>query len=357
MTPRDQILSLLRHGVGPPTGGDGPHGIGPPHGTARPALALAPMATNTHAGFRTLVHEYGGCDLYFTEMISAEALIGGTPFEDHYRSLAPVPARTIYQVIGYTHDAIVEAASRLAREPCAGIDLNMGCSAPQLVRKGAGVAWMYLPEAAARLIGDLREKLPDKTLSVKLRLGRKDDPDTLLALALRLQDAGIDFIILHPKRQKEGSARVARWKYVDLLKRELTIPVVGHGGIMDWASYLRRRGTEDNPRAAALMIGRGAVRAPWIFAYLRAREAGRQEMEIDLSQVIARFLSLLEEHQPRQFWPSRARRVYPYFFSNVPFGHSLGARLADTRDYNNGRRLISEYFDAHPERRRHVERS
>lgn len=341
---------MLRHGVA------GPRGIAAPQGNGRPALALAPMATITHAGFRTLVHEYGGCDLYFTEMISAEALIGGTPFEDHYRSLAPVPARTIYQVIGYTHGAIVEAASRLAREPCAGIDVNMGCSAPQLVRKGAGVAWMYLPDATARLIGELRERLPDRTLSVKLRLGRKDDPDGLVALALRLQEAGVDFITLHPKGQKEGNARVARWDYVDLLKRELTIPVIGNGGIVDWTSYLSRRGTEDDPRANALMIGRGAVRAPWLFAYLRGRETGRQELEIDLSRVTARFLSLLEEHQPRQFWPSRARRVYPYLFSNVPFGHSLGARLAGTHDYDEGRRLVSEYFEAHPERRRHVER-
>jgi tRNA-dihydrouridine synthase len=104
------------------------------------------------------------------------------------------------------------------------------------------------------------------------------------------------------------------------------------------------------------MIGRGAVRAPWIFAYLRDREAGGQEMEIDLSQVVVRFLSLLEEHQPRQFWPTRARRVYPYLFSNVPFGHSLGARLADTHDYDEGKRLILEYFETHPERHKHVER-
>jgi len=315
------------------------------------------MATITHAGFRTLVHEYGGCDLYFTEMISAEALIGGTPFENHYRSLLPVPDRTIYQVIGYSHDAIVEAASRLASEPCVGIDVNMGCSAPHLVRKGAGVAWMYVPEAATRLIAKLREELPDKALSVKLRLGRRDDPDVLLRLALGLQDAGVDFITLHPKRQKEGSARVARWDYVDLLKRELSIPIVGNGGITDWESYQSRKGPEENRRADGLMIGRGAVRAPWLFAYLRGREAGRQEMEIDLGSVVTRFFALLEEHQPPQFWPSRARRIYPYLFMNVPFGHSLGARLADTRDYDEGRRLISEYFQAHPERRRHVERN
>jgi tRNA-dihydrouridine synthase B len=313
------------------------------------------MATITHAGYRTLVHEYGGCDLYFTEMISAEALLGGTQFEGHYRSLLPVPERTIFQIIGYTHQAIVNSASRLAAEPCAGIDINMGCSAPHLVRKGGGVAWMYNPDATARLVDGLRALIPDKSLSVKLRLGRDDDVDGLLDLARRIQASGADFITLHPKRQKEGDARIARWEYVDILSRELSIPVIGNGGIVDWTSYRSRRGSVTNPRANAFMIGRGAVRAPWLFAYLRAREAGSHKMKIDLSAVTSRFLSLLEEHQPRQFWPSRARRFYPYLFKNVRFGHTVGARLAGTHDYDDGKGLITDYFRDHPERREHVE--
>ena len=348
MTARHDIVSLLRNGI------DAPNEAG---SMGRPALALAPMATVTHGGYRTLVHEYGGCDLYFTEMISAEALRGGTQFEDHYRSLAPIPERTIFQIIGYTHESIVDAASQLVQRPCAGIDINMGCSAPQLVRKGGGVAWMYLPDASARLIGKLRELIPDKSLSVKLRLGREDDPDALLDFARTLRESGADFITLHPKRQKEGDARVARWEYVDLLKDELDIPVIGNGGITDWTSYSSRLGSAAHPRAHALMIGRAAVRAPWLFAYLRGREAGRHEMKIDLSAVTARFLSLLEEHQPQQFWPSRARRFYPYLFKNVPFGHSIGARLAGTHDYAEGKQLITNFFRDHPEWLEHSERA
>lgn len=345
MNERDTVLRLLRTGVVTPIG-------------KRPPLVLAPMATVTHAGFRTLIHEFGGCDLFFTEMISAEALVGGTQFEQSYRSLNPVPDRTIYQIVGYTAESIARAAERLAAEPCAGIDINMGCSAPHLVRKGGGIAWMYKPDAAARLVQRLRAVVPSGALSAKLRLGRNDDPESLVAFARRLETAGLDFLTLHPKRQREGSARLARWQYVDLLAHELAVPIIGNGGIVDWASYCNRSRTPDGvPRAHAFMIGRGAMRAPWIFAYLRAREAGIPEMEVDLSRVVDRFLHLLEAHQPREFWPSRARRVYPYIFQNVPFGHSLGARLAGTHDYASGKLLLDEFFAAHPDRRTHVERS
>lgn len=345
MNERDTVLRLLCTGVVTPAGN-------------RPPLVLAPMATVTHAGFRTMIHEFGGCDLFFTEMISAEALGGGTQFEPSYRSLDPVPDRTIYQIVGYTAESIARAAERLAAEPCAGIDVNMGCSAPHLVRKGGGIAWMHKPDAAARLIERLRAAVPSRTLSAKLRLGRNDDPDALTAFARRLETAGLDFLTLHPKRQKEGSARPARWQYVDALKHELTIPVIGNGGIVDWTSYVNLcRPAGHTPRAHAFMIGRGAMRAPWIFAYLRAREAGAPEMRIDLSRVVERFLQLLEAHQPREFWPSRARRVYPYLFQNVPFGHSLGARLANTHDYATGKRLVHEFFAAHSTRRIHIEHS
>ena len=98
MTPRERTASLLRNGVGGPSG------------VRRPALLLAPMATIGHAGFRTLVREFGGCDLFMTEMISAEALTNGTPFESSYRSLLPSPETTIYQLVGYSSGAILDAA-------------------------------------------------------------------------------------------------------------------------------------------------------------------------------------------------------------------------------------------------------
>ena len=212
----------------------------------RPVLLLAPMATVTHAGFRRLVADFGGCDLYWTEMLSAEALVGGTPYESYYLDASPDPGKTIYQLIGFSHEAIVAAARILAQardrsdDPVAGVDINFGCSAPHLVRRGGGIAWMADPDAACRLIEALRPICGDASLSVKLRLGRDDDPDGLVRLCRRLTDAGLDFLTLHPKRQRDGEQRPARWSFVALLRNALTIPVVGNGGVTGWESLERR---------------------------------------------------------------------------------------------------------------------
>ena len=323
------------------------------------------MATITHAGFRTLVHERGGCDLYFTEMISAEALVSGTPYEDYYTCLDPAPERTIYQLVGHSADAIVRAAMRLAGEPArsvagraAGIDVNMGCSAPQIVKKGGGVAWMHRREDTSALISELRRTLPDCSLSVKIRLGGDDDPQRLLSFCRMIEECGVDFVTLHPKKQKEGSSREARWRYVDILRADLGIPVVGNGGITSWETYSVRRDRDATTSAGGgLMVGRGAVRAPWLFAYLRGREADPAfTLQVDLVHVLERLFMLIEQHQPPDFRPSRARRLYPYLFQNVPFGHSVGAALGDVRDYEDGKSRIREFFRAYPQHRHFVER-
>ncbi|TFH04482.1 MAG: tRNA-dihydrouridine synthase family protein [Spirochaetales bacterium] len=337
MTPgnRDDVLRMLTQGTRAPDG------------TLRPAVTLAPMATITHAGFRNLVAEFGGCDLYFAEMVSAEGLTGGSPYESYYIATDPLPHRTIMQVVGYSGEALSAATRIIAGTDVAGIDLNLGCSAPQIVRKGGGIAWMQREDELVALVTEMREICEDKTLSVKLRLGRTEDPDTLRKVCLRLQDAGIDFLTLHPKLQKEGANRDARWRFVQELRSQVAIPVIGNGGIKGWPSFLSRvRQAPDGP----MMIGRGAVRAPWIFAYLAGkRKAENSTFTVDLYQTLVRFHEHLERHQPSEFWPTRARRFYPYFFENLKFGHSIGARLAQSRDYDSGKAEALEYMRQHPE--------
>lgn len=312
------------------------------------------MATLTHAGFRVLIGEFGGCDLYFSEMISAEAMIGGTRYERYYTMGDPDPRRLVYQVVGYTQERIVEAASRLAQTGAAGVDLNMGCSAPHIVRKGGGIAWMADPDAAARLVERAREAVGDRSLSVKVRLGATEDPEGLVDLCRALESAGADFITLHPKTRKQSAGRPARWSYVRLLREKVTIPVIGNGGVTGEAT-LRSRLAEAGD--GGVMVGRAAARAPWIFAYLRRRlRDGRGEYRVDLATVARRFFTLLESHQPPDFLATRAARFASYFTQNLAFGHALGARLGASRSYERIREELLAYFERHPETRIHVER-
>lgn len=319
--------------------------------TPDPKLILAPMATLTHPAFRTLVDEYGGCDLYFSEMISAEAFLGGTPFEYAYRDARPDPQRLVYQLVGRSAEAIIEAARRLSEEPVHGIDVNMGCSAPQIAKRGAGVTWMQHREAAARLIERLRAVTPGKTVSAKFRLGSGEDPDELVEFACALEAAGASFLTLHPRFRRQTYSRPSHWSYVARLREALSIPLYGSGDISDTASVSAR---VEESGVEGVMIGRAAAQKPWIFAEIRGELAGGpgvQDGAVDLAVAAERFHELLEAMLPQAFFVTRSRRFYAYFLKNLAFGHRLAAQVQHLESYEEIRRRVASYFAEHPEHR------
>jgi tRNA-dihydrouridine synthase len=296
------------------------------------------MAEISHRALRELIAGFGGGvegpDEYFTEMISAGALLGGGPFERWYLDGGPCPEKLVYQLVGSDPDQIERAAALLDRRelegvPCLGIDINMGCAAPAIRRIGAGVAWMASADAAGTLAGRVR-RVVRRRLSVKLRIGFRDDFEELLRFCRRLEGEGVELITLHPRTAGEKFRRNARWGYVERLRGELNIPVAGNGDIASPEEMLRQ--AKNGP----VMVGRAAVRRPWIFAAARtldgglagtAETAGAAEGEntlgagrINLEETGIRFLELLARYQPPEFHLSRARRFFSYFCDNLKWG-------------------------------------
>lgn len=314
-----------------------------------PFLIFAPMATVSHAGFRQLTEDWGGCSLYFTEMIDAATHLTGRRFEEHYADASPCPEKVVFQIVGADPDALVEAAASLAARDCAGIDVNMGCSAPHIFRHGAGISWMNDPDRAARLATRLRRAVGDKSLSMKLRLGETEQAETLVTFGQALQDAGADFLTLHPRVRRDSLSRPCRWEWVTTLKSALRIPVIGNGDLASFSSLVARA---NQTPADGYMVGRRAVAAPWTFRFWRGRWADPLfDFQVDLLQVCQRFHELLEQHQPREFWVTRSRRFYAYFGANLTYGHRWGSRLQGFRDYEQLKKEAFSYWDQQPDER------
>lgn len=312
------------------------------------ALWLAPMAELSHAGVRSLIDTFGGCDCYFSEMISVNALLSGSVFEKYYVQTEPDATRLVLQLVGNDADKIVRAAAKLNDWPIAGVDINMGCAAPDIARFGSGISWMKDIDKARALVGGVRNAVKsDKTVSVKIRIGYEEDPDYLLSFARALESEGISFITLHPRVKNEKLKRSSRWKYVALLKREFHIPVAGNGDVTTWENYSYKK-TQYTPDA--IMIGRKAVRAPWFFAYLRARETDPTYcMHVNLHETALKFHSYLERYQPPEFFKSRAQRFYLYFSENLFHGHAFFSKIMNAPDYTTIRQEVDGYFSRHPE--------
>jgi tRNA-dihydrouridine synthase len=315
------------------------------------------MAELSHRAFRELLEDFGGCDLYFTEMISSSALLAGGPFEKWYIDSAPRPEKLVFQLVGSDSESISGAAALLDRLECAGIDINMGCSAPLIRKTGAGAAWMASIDRAGELISRVRPVVKHR-LSVKLRIGFKDDFEYLARFCRRLEACGVELITLHPRTVTEKFTRRARWGYVSALKKELKIPVAGNGDIAGAADIVRR----SDGSCDAVMVGRAAVRYPWIFAEAKNREDSHaedaedaerrreefrekeEEGDRDVEGIGVRFLELLNKYQPPEFHVSRALRFFGYFCDNLKWGNYLKTKLNREKTLQDIERVWRNYF-------------
>jgi len=301
---------------------------------------LAPMAEISHRAFRELIEDFGGCDCYFSEMISSGALLAGGPFEKWYVDTGPTPEKLVFQLVGADSGQISQAAALLDRLECAGIDINMGCSAPLIRKTGAGAAWMASVDRAGELISRVRPVVK-RRLSVKLRIGFKDDFEYLVNFCRRLEAEGTELITLHPRTVMEKFKRVARWEYVGALRQELKIPVAGNGDIACAQELVRRAAGPCD----AVMVGRAAVRQPWIFAEAKEQRAKSNERRaINFEETGLRFLELLARYQPPEFHVSRAMRFFSFFCDNLKWGNYLKNKLNREKTLSGIERVWREYF-------------
>ena len=235
-----------------------------------PVLALAPMQDISDLSFWRLISGYGGADLYFTEFFRVTS---------HYRlersilrSILenPTGRPVIAQIIGNDVEAMVRTASALERHPIAGVDLNLGCPAPIVYRKCAGGGLLRDPARVDALLGALRAGITG-AFTVKTRIGFYDSKefDELLDVFSRHR---IDLLTVHGRTVTEKYGPHVHLDRIAQAVERLPFPILANGNVSsasDAVHVLARTG------ARGLMIGRGAVRNPWLFSQIRDRFAGR----------------------------------------------------------------------------------
>lgn len=231
----------------------------------RPALVLAPMQDVTDLPFMRVIARRGAPDWFVTEYFRVYP--DCTLNRYILRSISEnETGRPVFaQMIGRDAPSLIRIATELAHHPIAGIDLNLGCPAPIVCRKDAGGGLLRNPDTVNRLIGSLREAIPGR-FTVKTRLGYST-PDEFPALLEIFRSHAIDGLTIHGRTVLERYQTPVHPDLVKLAVQSMPCPVIANGNVVDVAtgrSYLAQTA------AAGLMIGRGAIRNPWIFAQLTA---------------------------------------------------------------------------------------
>jgi len=320
----------------------------------RGSLLLAPMVGITNRAFRTFVHEMGGPDWYTTEMASAEAFLSGGRNESVYLDPAPCPLHTSVQFAARSPDSLAAACRALSRVPDgqrpAGIDINMGCAAPHIRGSGRGAALLDNAALAREMVAAAREHWTG-ALSAKIRLSTAQGEEGTLGLARSLAEAGLDFLVVHARLDTQKFRRRADHSFALLLARELSIPVIANGDI---ATADECRSLLASGDIHSLMIGRAAVREPWLFRRLHGELAGSPEAlseKHDLLAIGLRYIDLAEAMLPPEWQKETCRRVFSYYADNVGFAHHLRFSLINAPTLDAMRASLNEYFGEVPQDR------
>ena len=234
-----------------------------------PILALAPMQDVTDLPFWKLMSAYGGADVYYTEYFR----VHGTSHLESWivESLEknPTGRPAIAQMIGNDIPSLVRTAKELQQMPVVAIDLNLGCPAPIVYRKCAGGGLLREPAKVDAILGALRDAVSIK-FTVKTRIGF-DSPAVFDQLLPIFAKHSIDLLTVHGRTVSEMYRSEVHYDYIARAVEAMRCPVLANGNVYSAAKaadVLKITG------ARGLMIGRGAIRNPWLFHQIRQQSRG-----------------------------------------------------------------------------------
>ncbi|MDO4280018.1 MAG: tRNA dihydrouridine synthase DusB [Peptococcaceae bacterium] len=226
---------------------------------------LAPMAGVTDKAMRLICRRFGA-GLEYTEMVSAKALHYNNKKSFELFDLADEAAPITVQLFGSEPEIMAEGARLAVEAGAAMLDVNMGCPVPKVAGHGEGSGLLRTPETAWAIIRAMREAV-DVPLSAKMRIGWEERDPQIVDFAKGLADAGCDFIAVHGRTRAQYYTGRADWSVIREIVEAVDIPVIANGDVTDVASA---RAIREATGAAAVMVGRGALGRPWLFAELLA---------------------------------------------------------------------------------------
>ena len=306
-----------------------------------PPVVLTPMGRVTHAPFRSMCRRFGPGLVYVNEMIMAAALVYGNKRTRGMITFSPDEEFRSLQLYGSDPDVLAAAIDILGGEDLVDhIDLNFGCPAPKVTRKGGGAAVPLKKRLLARIVTQAVDTAARYGIPVtcKFRMGISDDLLTYLDTGRICRDAGAAAIALHARTARQHYAPSARWEAIGELKRAVPdIPVLGNGDIWhadDAVRMVAETGCD------GVVIGRGCLGKPWLFRDLIDAFAGRTVRAApalgEVSGVMTDHVTALVEHYcnlgfadadergAREF-----RKHTGWYLTGYPVGPDMRRRMAE----------------------------
>jgi nifR3 family TIM-barrel protein len=303
----------------------GPYVVDPP-------VVLAPMAGITNVAFRQLCREQGG-GVFVCEMITTSALVERNPKTLRMIAFSEDERPRSLQLYGVDPETVRAAVRMAVAEGLADhIDMNFGCPVPKVTRKGGGAALPWRRKLFARIVGAAVDEARGSgvPVTIKMRTGIDDNHLTYLEAGLIAQEAGVASVALHARTAAQRYSGNADWSAIAALKQALDIPVLGNGDIWeadDALRMMRETGCD------GVVVGRGCLGRPWLFADLAAAFAGRPERVLPNLGEVAEAMRRHAELLVTWFGAEREacadfRKHVAWYLKGFPVGPELRRALA-----------------------------
>ena len=228
---------------------------------ARNQFWLAPMAGITDVCFRQLMDEMGA-GVLVSELVSAKGLLYNSGKTHKMIEVHPMSKSLVgIQLFGESEEDIINAAHYVKEAGASFVDINLGCPVKKVVKKGCGAALMRDPAYLETFLTKIKRKI-ELPLTVKMRTGWSHDELTIHECVRAANNSGCEWVAIHGRTRAQGYEGEADWNLIAEVKQRAKLPIVGNGDIrtVDQAQKLLNDSGVD-----AVMIGRGALRNPWIF--------------------------------------------------------------------------------------------
>lgn len=274
----------------------------------KPGLVLAPMSGVTCRPFRRLIKELNGdsLGLTVTEFISVEAMTRNVN-----RSLVMMrkhESETPFciQIFGFDQDRMVLAAKMVEDAGADALDINCGCPAPKVVRKGGGCELMRQPQHLGQLLGKVRAAI-NIPLTLKMRSGWDQGLVNAPEIARIAESEGVQGLAVHGRTKTQMYRGEADWNVVAEVVDTVKIPVLGSGDVVDFQSAQERL---TKGKVQGLMVGRGVLSNPLIFKEIC--NGGPLDWRGDeqfIISVLKRYIELLREDLPEKLIGGRIKQL------------------------------------------------
>lgn len=296
----------------------------------KPIVGLSPMEGYSDSAFRQVCKKVNPSLILITEFTSADGLHHSPKKLREKLAFKPKEQPIIAQIFGNKPETFVSAAKVCEDMGFSGIDINMGCPSKRVVKSEHGVALRKNKNLAFKLIETLAKSTP-LPISIKTRLGWSNAED-LIEFGQGAENAGAKMICVHARTYLEPYNVPAQFETVFELKKTLTIPVLGNGGILNYQDGLNKLNSLDG-----FLIGQASFGNPWVFSTDQKLPSLSEKISMMRTHAL-----ILQESKGESIAMREIRKHFSYYLKSLPHAKQFRSKLVQVHSMDEVNCILDE---------------